>query len=47
MHCDSIDIQILRFAMVPFGLVPSPFPLGGVIVRHLQTAIPRLQYSVR
>lgn len=46
--CDlhSTEIHILRFSMAPFCLAPSPFLLGGVILQHLQTSIPSLQWYV-
>ena len=31
------DVEMLRFARVPFGLAPSPFLLGGVIDMHLSS----------
>ena len=31
------DVEILRFARVPFGLPPSPFLLGGVMDMHLSS----------
>ena len=44
MHLDFIgrpekhsEVEVLRFTRVLFGLMPSPFLLGGVIECHLET----------
>ena len=39
---DHSEIETLRFTRALFGLVPSPFLLGGVIECHLESWKPRL-----
>ena len=42
----SIEMEVLRFTRVVFGLTSSPFPLNGVIARHLESIEPRYPESV-
>ena len=37
----SMEVEILRFTRVVFGLTSSPFLLNGVIARHLELNEPR------
>ena len=42
----STEVQIFRFTMALFGLVPSPFLLVGVIEQHLKSWSEKLPHSV-
>ena len=42
----SIEIEVLRFTRVVFGLAPYPFLLKGVIQQHLETLESRYPESV-
>ena len=42
----STQVQVFRFTSALFGLAPSPFLLGGVIVQHLESWSGKLPQSV-